>query len=258
MQYFELEKDGPVFTLKFSREKVLNALNRDLIEEGISILETLAHDNEIAVLVLSGKGEKAFVAGADISELAEASVETGREISNLGHRFVKKIEEFPCPVIACINGFALGGGLEVALACDLRYAADTAKLGLPEVGLGLIPGYGGTQRLSRLIGVGKASEYIYTGEMVTAQKALEDGLIQGVFPKAELEVSVRAIADKIKEKAPLSVRAAKRSIRLGFSLDLNSALQVETLEFAQVCGTLDKQEGTRAFLEKRAAQFQKK
>ncbi|MBW7875181.1 MAG: enoyl-CoA hydratase/isomerase family protein [Candidatus Cloacimonetes bacterium] len=257
MQYFEMEKDSGIFTLKFSREKVLNALNKDLITEGIAILDTLKMDQELKVLILTGKGEKAFVAGADIGELALASVEDGRDISELGHQFLKKIEEFPCPVIACINGFALGGGLEVALACDLRYAADTAKMGLPEVSLGLIPGYGGTQRLSRLIGVGKASEYVFTGEMVTAQEALSDGLVQGVFPKAELVASVRQIAEKIAAKAPLAVMAAKRSIRLGYSLDLGSALKVETLEFAQICGTSDKQEGTKAFLEKRPARFQR-
>lgn len=256
MSHFALEsRDNGVFVLKIQREKVLNALNHELIVEGIQFIDTLASNPSVKVLVITGSGEKAFVAGADISELNTAQADEGRQIAQLGQQLMNRIEEFPCPVIAAINGFALGGGLELALACDLRYAADSAKLGLPEVTLGLIPGYGGTQRLSRLVGVARASEYIFTGDMVTAQKALEHGLVQGVFPKVSLLDEVLAIAARIAGRAPLAIKAAKRAVRSGVNVDLPSGLAMERQEFAYVCQTEDKAEGTAAFLEKRTAVF---
>lgn len=256
MNYFILEEKAPgVKLLTVKREKVLNALNHELLLEGITLMQRLHGEADLRVLVVTGSGEKAFVAGADIAELASAGCEEGRQISSLGQSFMDLIEELPCPVIAAINGFALGGGLELALACDLRYAADSARLGLPEVTLGLIPGYGGTQRLSRLIGVARASEYIFTGDMVTADVALSHGLVQGVFPKESLLNSVLEIAQKVAMRAPLAVKAAKRSLRTGVNVDLVSGLSVERQEFAYVCQTEDKKIGTEAFLTKQKAVF---
>lgn len=255
MEFFEWELNNGIGLLTFSREKVLNALNKNLLEEGLAFLKEQASNHSLKVLVLTGKGDKSFIAGADISELNAADACLGRSIARLGQDFMNAISNFPCPVIAAINGFALGGGLEVALAADIRYASSTARMGLPEVTLGLIPGYGGTQRLARLIGVGKANEYIFSGEMVKAEQALQDGLIQGVYEPEELMPSVMKIAQKISSRAPLALQAAKRSINLGLQMDVKSGLEVEILEFGNVCATEDMKEGTSAFLEKRSANF---
>tara|TARA_Y100000589_G_scaffold32105_1_gene26799 strand:- start:2850 stop:3626 length:777 start_codon:yes stop_codon:yes gene_type:complete len=255
MKFFEWELNSGIGILTFAREKVLNALNEDLLIEGLSFLQDQSSNTELKVLVITGKGAKSFVAGADIVELSKTNSEGGRRIARLGQNFMNALSQFPRPVIAAINGFALGGGLEVAIAADLRYASSKAKLGLPEVTLGLIPGYGGTQRLARLIGVGKANEYIFSGEMFTAEQALQDGLIQGIFEPDNLMSEVLRIAKKISARAPLALQAAKRAINLGTQLDLGSALEIEILEFGNVCGTNDMKEGTSAFLEKRQAQF---
>ena len=255
MKFFEWELSYGIGILTFSREKVLNALNEELLIEGLDFLSNQASNKELKVLVLTGKGAKSFVAGADIAELSKTDTEGGRRISRLGQNFMNSLSQFPRPVIAAINGFALGGGLEVAIAADLRYASTKAKLGLPEVTLGLIPGYGGTQRLARLIGLGKANEYIFTGEMYSASQALDDGLVQGVFEPDELLPKVLEIAEKISNRAPLALQASKRAINLGLQLDLSSGLEVEILEFGNVCGTEDMKEGTLAFIEKRPPNY---
>lgn len=255
LNFFEWELSDGVGILTFSREKVLNALNKDLLQEGLTFLKHQSTNENLKVLILTGKGPKSFIAGADIQELSEANSSSGRSIARLGQEFMNTISNFPRPVLAAINGFALGGGLEVAISADIRYASSRAKIGLPEVTLGLIPGYGGTQRLARLIGVGKASEYIFSGDMINAEQALNDGLVQGVFEPDELIPAVRKIANKIASRAPLALQSAKRAINLGTQMDLRSGLEVEILEFGNVCGTEDMKEGTKAFLEKRTANF---
>ncbi len=255
MEFFEWELNNGVGILTFSREKVLNALNENLLIEGLEFLKHQSSNPELRVLVLTGKGSKSFIAGADIAELSKTDTEGGRRISRLGQNFMNSLSQFPRPVVAAINGFALGGGLEVAISADLRYASSKAKLGLPEVTLGLIPGYGGTQRLARLIGLGKANEYIFTGDMYSASEALDHGLVQGVFEPDELLSKVLDIAQSISNRAPLALQAAKRAVNLGLQLDLGSGLEVEILEFGNVCGTNDMKEGTSAFIEKRQAKF---
>jgi len=260
VKYFELEnvEDGKICVVTISRPEVLNALNGALILEGMELFESLLEKKDLRVLILRGAGEKSFVAGADIQALSEANEEEGKRVSELGQKFFSQIETFPSPVIAAINGFALGGGLELAMACDLRYASSKAKLGLPEVTLGLIPGYGGTCRLPRLIGMGRALEYIMTGEMVSATTAREHGLVQDVFEPEHLMDEVMKKANLLASRAPLALQSSKRSVKLGMSLDLASALMGEQSEFAQICSTEDMKEGTRAFLEKRPARFEGK
>ncbi|MCO4781083.1 MAG: enoyl-CoA hydratase/isomerase family protein [Candidatus Cloacimonetes bacterium] len=255
MENFLYEENDGIGVLTVSREKVLNALNTELIVEGSAFIDSLSDSESLKVLIITGAGSKSFVAGADISGLNTAGTEEGRKNALLGREFFQKIEDFHVPVIAAINGFALGGGLELALSCDFRYASTKAKLGLPEVGLGLIPGYGGTQRLSRLIGIGKAKEYVFTGDMIRAEQALTDGLVNKLIePEALLEETLK-VAKLIASRGPLAIKAAKRAMNVGIQLDLQSALNVETLEFSYVCGTKDKTEGTSAFLEKRQANF---
>ncbi len=258
MKNFEFKLNDGIGVLSFSREKVLNALNHELIVEGLQFLQEYRNQKNLKVLILTGKGPKAFIAGADIGELSSANQSRGRELSGFGQSFMQALDQFPVPVIAAIHGFALGGGLEVALACDFRFASSKAKLGLPEVSLGLIPGYGGTQRLTRIIGEGMARELVFTGDMISAQRAVEIGLVNRVFEPEDLMNEVMSIAKTISSRAPLAVQAAKRSINLGKNLDLASALAVESAEFGLVCSTQDKSEGTAAFLEKRKANFEGK
>ncbi len=201
METIKYEISDGIGVLTFSREKVLNALNRTLLEEGTSLLQEQAGNRELRALVLTGAGEKSFVAGADIGELREGAASKGRELAHFGQQFMDLLDQFPVPVIAAVNGFALGGGLEVALACDFRYASTNAKLGLPEVSLGLIPGYGGTQRLFRLIGEGLAKELIFSGDMISAQDACEMGLVNKVFEPDELMIK-RSLSRVIRHHSP--------------------------------------------------------
>jgi enoyl-CoA hydratase len=254
LKYFEVEINEGIAVLTFAREKVLNALNSGLLEEGISVLSELKKQ-DIRVLVVTGKGPKAFVAGADIAELKELDGRSARTNAELGHGFMNALEQFPAPVIAAVNGFALGGGLEVALSCDLRFASETARLGLPEVTLGIIPGYGGTQRLSRLIGRGKARQYVFSGKPVKAAQALADGLVEEVFPAEELMEKTLEFAKSIAANAPLALRAAKRALNRGCDLDLTTGLQIEIAEFSGTLDTQDSHEGLGAFLEKRKSEF---
>ena len=260
MEYknIRFEKEGAVAIVTIDRPKVLNALNNEIISELHDCFDNIAVDNSILCVIITGGGEKAFVAGADIGELATLDILGGRALCDRGQELMSKIENLPQPVIAAINGFALGGGCELAMACTIRLASDNARLGQPEVNLGIIPGYGGTQRLSRLVGRGKAAQMILTGDFVTAAEAHRVGLVEDVYPQAELMAKAKEMAQKIASKGPLAVRYAKQAINLGLDVDLDSGCRHEASLFAAICGTEDKNEGTKAFLEKRKAEFKGK
>ncbi|MGB3399898.1 MAG: enoyl-CoA hydratase-related protein [Candidatus Deferrimicrobiaceae bacterium] len=245
-----------IATITINRPKSLNALNRATMQELSAALEEIAGGRDVGVVLLTGAGEKAFVAGADISELRDFTPLQVLEFSRFGHEVLGKIERLPQPVIGVINGFALGGGCELAMACDILLAADTARFGQPEVNLGIIPGYGGTQRLPRLVGRNIAKEIVLTGEMISAQRAYEIGLVNRVVPQAGLMETAREIARKILEKAPVALRTAKSVMNRGIDLDLESACALEANAFAVMFSTGDGAEGMTAFLEKRKPAFQ--
>jgi enoyl-CoA hydratase len=257
MEYVNIkfEKEGAIATVTIDRPKVLNALNHETIRELHDCFDVIKNDKSILCVILTGGGEKAFVAGADIGELAVLDVMGGKGLCERGQGLLFKIENLPQPVIAAVNGFALGGGCELAMACDIRLASENAKLGQPEVSLGIIPGYGGTQRLPRLVGRGKAKELTFTGDMVPAAEAYRIGLVDEVYPAAELMGKAREMAQKIASRGPLAVQAAKQAINVGLDVDLKSGNEYEAALFSAVCGTEDKVEGTKAFLEKRKAEF---
>src|ERR1700687_4340831 len=246
-----LEKKNSIAYVTVNRPKVLNALNMATMEELRGAFTDIKSDASIRVAILTGAGEKAFVAGADIGELAKHDAVTGKEYTHRGQSVLGLIENLGKPVIACINGFALGGGCELALACTMRLASDNAKLGQPEVKLGIIPGYGGSQRLSRLIGKGLAMQMVLAGEMITAQEAHRIGLVNEVTSAADLIPRAEAIAAKIIANAPLAVQYAMEAVNRGFDLTLADGLFLEATLFAVCCATDDKNEGTRALLEKR-------
>jgi enoyl-CoA hydratase len=251
----KLEMDGPIGVITIDRPKALNALNTRTLTELEQVLDAVAIDRTIRAVIITGSGERAFVAGADISEMVNFQPESARRFAALGHRVLEAIEALPFPAIAAVNGFALGGGCELALACDLIYASEKAKLGQPEVNLGVIPGFGGTQRLTRLLGKIRAKEIIFTGEMIDAAKAREIGLVLEVLPPDRLLPHCREVAQRIAEKGPLAVAQAKRVIQYGADADLHSANELERQAFAVLCGTADQKEGMRAFLEKRKPAF---
>ena len=253
-----LEKKDAIAYVTVNRPKVLNALNGATIEELRAAFHELKHDALIRVVILTGAGEKAFVAGADIGELAERDPVSGKEFAHRGQNVFNLIENLRKPVIACINGFALGGGCELALACTLRLASDNARLGQPEVKLGIIPGYGGTQRLPRLVGKGLAMQMVLTGEMITAQEAHRIGLVNEVTSATELIPRAEVIAAKIIANAPLAVQYTLEAVNKGMEMPLANGLFLETALFGVCCATEDKTEGTSAFLEKRAAAFKGK
>ena len=247
-----------IATITFNRPKVLNALNRQTVEELGAALHAAREDNNVRVLILTGAGEKSFVAGADINELAQRTPVDGKEFSIFGQAILHQLETMGKPSIAAINGFALGGGCELALACTMRIASKNAKLGQPEVKLGIIPGYGGSQRLARLCGKGVAHELILTGEMIPADEALRIGLVNRVTELAELIPVAEAIAKKIIANAPLAVKYSMEAIERGMEMAQEDGLFLEATLFGLCCATEDMREGTRAFLEKRPAQFQGK
>ncbi len=247
-----------VAVLTINRPDKLNALNRETFEALGAWFDNVAEDKDIRVIIVTGAGEKAFVAGADISNLTELDALSGREWSLLGQRVFSKIENCPKPVIAAINGYALGGGLELALACHIRIAAANAKLGQPETKIGWIPGNGGTQRLPRLIGKSRALELILTGDLITAEQAAAVGLVNRVVPRGQVLSVAREMAAKIVANAPLAVGAALSAVHHGLDMPMESALDFEASQTALVSSTEDAREGTKAFLEKRPPKFQGK
>jgi enoyl-CoA hydratase/carnithine racemase len=253
-----LEKKNAIAYVTVNRPKVLNALNAATIEELRAAFHELKHDASVRVVLLTGAGEKAFIAGADIGELAKQESISGKEMAHRGQAVLNLIENLGKPVIACINGFALGGGCELALACTMRLASDNAKLGQPEVKLGILPGYGGSQRLPRLVGRGVAHELILTGEMITADEALRIGLVNRVVELSELLATAEAIAKKIAANAPLAVKYAMEAVERGMEMPQEEGLFLEATLFGLCCATEDMREGTRAFLEKRPAKFEGK
>jgi enoyl-CoA hydratase len=244
-----------IAAITFNRPKALNALNQTLLAELSKALDDIAGDESVRVLILTGAGEKSFVAGADITELATFSALQAKAFSRAGHAIITKLQELPIAVIAAVNGFALGGGCEIALACDFIYAAENAKFGLPEITLGLIPGFGGTQRLPRLIGANMAKELIFTGKMIAAGEAAQMGLVNKVVAAAALMEEVQKTARDIAAKGRVSLRAAKQAVNYGLNTDLATGCHIETDAFALVLASPDAKEGTTAFLEKRKAVF---
>ena len=253
-----LEKKDSIAYVTVNRPKVLNALNMATMEELRAVFHDIKNDAAIRVVIFTGAGEKAFIAGADISEFEKQDAVLGKEYAHRGQSVLNLIENLGKPVIACINGFALGGGCEMAMACTMRLASESAKLGQPEVKLGIIPGYGGTQRLPRLVGKGIAMQMVLTGEMITAQEAHRIGLVNEVTAPADLIPRAEAIAGKIIANAPLAVKYAMEAVNKGMEMTLAEGLFLEATLFGVCCATEDKKEGTAAFLEKRAAQFKGK
>lgn len=250
-----LDLRPPLAVVTLNRPKVLNALNASTFADLEVAFTALGADPAIGVILLKGAGGKAFAAGADIAELAATSAADGRAFSLRGQHILRMIETLRKPVIACIQGFALGGGCELAMACTLRLAADDARFGQPEVKLGLIPGYGGTQRLPRLVGRGAALRLFLTGDVISAREALRIGLVDEVVPAAELMEKAEALALSIAAHAPLAVAEILQVVDEGISLQLDLALLRESERFGHLCGTADKAEGTQAFLEKRAPKW---
>ena len=247
-------KDG-ILVITLDRPKVLNALNAETVAEIGAAFDAARDDASVKAVILTGAGEKAFVAGADIRELAEMTPVTGKEIAQKGQRVFRAIERFPKPVIAAVNGFALGGGCELALACHIRIASDRAQLGLPEVTLGIIPGYGGTQRMARLLGKGKALELILTGDRIGAEEALRIGLVNKVVPADQLMTAAEEMARTIAKRGPLAVRAAIEAVMSGSDMPFEEGQLLEATLFGLLASTEDMKEGMGAFIEKRAANF---
>jgi len=247
-----VERDPAISTITVNRPKSLNALNSQTLKE---LTQAVRECAESRVIILTGSGEKAFVAGADISEMVPMGPWKAREFSELGHVLTALIEDIPSATIAAVNGYALGGGLELAVACDMIFASENARLGLPEVTLGVTPGFGGTQRLVRLVGKLRAKEMIFTGDWIDAKRAAEIGLVNAVLPREKLLEHCRAMAQKIAQKGPLAVARAKRLVERGYDMTLRAANRQEAESFALLFDTEDRREGMRAFVEKRPARF---
>lgn len=250
-----LAREGNLAVVTLNRPAVLNALNAETMDELRRVMLELRRDDEVRVVIVTGAGEKAFAAGADIGELARMDPTGSRELALRGQHVLDLVENLGKPVIAAINGYALGGGCELAMACTFRVAADTARLGQPEINLGLIPGYAGTQRLVRLVGRDRAMDLILTGRQVTADEALAIGLVTRVVPAARLMAEARSFAETLAEKAPVAVRLAMDAVNRGFSMPFADACRYEAALFGLVAATEDMREGTRAFLEKRKPVF---
>ena len=247
--------DEGLATVTVNRPKALNALNRDTLQNLQHAFDALEKDAEVKVIILIGAGEKAFVAGADIAKMQEMNDLEARSFILLGQQVMTTIENSSKPVIAAVNGFALGGGCELAMACDIRLAAENAKFGLPEVNLGVIPGFAGTQRLARLVGKGRAKELVFTGDMIDAQEALRLGLVNKVVAPEQLLETTLKMARKIAGKGPIAVQLSKDAINRGLEMDLDRASAYEAELFARCFASADRKEGIQAFLEKRSADF---
>ncbi|HEX2454458.1 MAG TPA: enoyl-CoA hydratase-related protein [Vicinamibacterales bacterium] len=258
LQHLIVERDGAIAVITVNRPKVLNALNSETLDELRRTMLALKHDDGVRAIVVTGAGEKSFIAGADINELAVQSPTTGRDHAMRGQHVLDLIENLGKPVIAAINGYALGGGCELAMACTLRIAADTAKLGQPEINLGIIPGYAGTQRLSRLIGAGRALELLLTGDQITAQEAHRLGLVNRVVPAAEVLSEAKQLAASLSTKAPVAMKYIIDAVHKGLQMGFGDAQVFEATLFGLVASTDDMREGTRAFLEKRKPEFKGK
>ena len=252
------EAQGGIALITLHRPQVMNALNRQLLGELERAMIAARDDVSVRVVILTGSGDKAFAAGADIGELAVLDSIGAVDVARRGQALTRLMERLGKPVLAAVNGFALGGGCEIAMACTLRIAADTARFGQPEVNLGVIPGYGGTQRLSRLVGKGRAMDLILTGRMVNAQEALALGLVNQVVPAAELMDAVRKVAGTLMEKGPLALRFGMEAVNEGLEMGMDTALDWEAHLFGVCASTADMKEGMSAFLEKRKASFQGK
>ncbi len=250
-----LKIENTIATITFNRPKSLNAINSALLDEFSDALHQIAENEDIRVLILTGGGEKAFVAGADITELAKFTALQGKRFSRKGHAIINKLQDLPIPVIAAVNGFALGGGSEIAMACDFIYASINAKFGFPEINLGLIPGFGGTQRTPRLVGINMAKEMIFTGKIISAEEAIKHGIVNKVCSPETLMDEVFQTAKIIASKGRVSLRAAKMAINDGVNVDFATGCGIEINEFALCFASTDAKEGTAAFLEKRKPDF---
>ncbi|ATD56015.1 short-chain-enoyl-CoA hydratase [Clostridium chauvoei] len=253
-----LEKEGNLAIVTINRPKALNALNSETLKDIDTVISDLEKDSNIYCVILTGAGEKAFVAGADIAEMKELNEEQGREFGLLGNKVFRRLEKLNKPVIAAISGFALGGGCELSMSCDIRIASEKAKFAQPETGLGITPGFGGTQRLPRLVGEGKAKELIYTGAIIKADEALKIGLVNKVVPLESLMDEARAVAKKIIENAPIAVKLCKDAINRGMQVDIDNAIEIEAGDFGKCFSTEDQFEGMTAFIERRSKNFQNK
>lgn len=254
MQEILFEKSGYIGKLVLNRPQALNALNTSMLRELNEILTSIESDKDLRVLVISGSG-RSFVAGADIKEMQAYDSLEAREYAELGLKTMKRIEDLAIPVIASVNGFALGGGCELALACEIRYASESAKFGQPEVGLGIIPGFGGSQRLARLVGLAQAKELIYTGKVIDSQEALRIGLVNRVFKNEELESESMKLADSIAKQSTSAVRYAKIAINSGIDAALANSFEYEKNLFSLSFSTQDQKKGMQAFVEKKKANF---
>lgn len=253
-----LEKEDYLAILTINRPKALNALNGDTLFEIEAAIKDIKADDNIKVVILTGSGDKSFVAGADITFMLPLTPAEGRYFADVGEKVFRSMELLEKPIIAAVNGFALGGGCELAMACDIRLASEKALFGQPEVGLGIIPGFGGTQRLPRLIGEGRAKELIYTADNIKADEAFRLGLVNHVCPPEQLMDDARKMAKKIASKAPLAVGYAKFAIGKGMQVDIDTAMSIESDMFGMSCATVDKMEGMTAFVEKRKPDFKGK
>ncbi|MGB2692556.1 MAG: enoyl-CoA hydratase-related protein [Thermodesulfobacteriota bacterium] len=255
-KFINYEKgNNAIGILSINRPKALNALNWDSLKDLGNFVENDLPKEELRVLIITGEGDKAFVAGADIAQMSEMSAEDFREYVDYAHKTFDLIENSPYPSIAAVNGYALGGGCELALACDIRIASEKAKLGFPEVKLGIFPGWGGSQRTTRIMGNAKAKELIYTGEMISAEEALRMGLVERVVPHEVVMKEAKELAESIAKRAPLAVSAAKKAINTGSEMDLDKALELEKELIISCFDTDDRTEGMKAFLEKRDPDF---
>ena len=248
-EFIKYEEEGMVAVLTINRPKALNALNSQVLDELDKTLDNVDL-NKIRALIITGAGEKSFVAGADIGEMSSLTKEQGKAFGKKGNDVFRKLETFPIPVIAAINGFALGGGCEISMSCDIRICSDNAIFGQPEVGLGITPGFGGTQRLARLVGQGMAKQMIYTGRNIKADEAFRIGLVNAVYPQNELLNEAKKMAETIARQAPIAVRNAKKAINDGLQVDMDKAIEIEEELFGNCFETEDQRAGMGNFLEK--------